>query len=216
MPKIRLVLSLIVVGVLSLGSSGAVAQYRGPGPLRIVMLVDSSGTVSQMLPQFRAAMTAFLDALPGTPEIALITTGGQIRIRVPPTTDRDRLHKAFDSFAADGGGNSFLETMMEADKRFLLNAGERRPVFVIIMTDHTETRGDARIDRYNDWVGNFVRRGGRAHGIVIRGVNSGLTTDVLMNVTSNTGGFYDSLNVANALADRMKVLATMVAADMTE
>jgi len=194
----------------------ATAQRRGPGPLRIVMLVDSSGTVAQMLPQFRAGMTAFLDALPGSPEIALITTGGQIRIRVPPTTDREKLHKAIDSFSADGGGNSFLDTMLEADKRFLVNAGERRPVFAIIMTDGTMSRGDARVDQYNDWVGTFLRRGGRAHGIVIRGIQSGITTELLMNLTTNTGGFYDSLAVANALADRMKVMATMVAADMTE
>jgi tight adherence protein B len=216
MNNIRRRLSLAVVILLALGWSGAAAQRRGPGPLRIVMLVDSSGTVAQMLPQFRAGMAAFLDALPGTPEIALITTGGQIRIRVPPTTDRDRLRKAINSFAADGGGNSFLETMLEADKRFLVDSGERRPVFVIMMTDGTDTRGDARVDQYNDWILKFLRRGGRAHGIVVRGVNSGLTTDLLMNITSNTGGFYDSLNVANALPERMKVLATMVAADMTE
>jgi hypothetical protein len=192
------------------------AQRRGPGPLRIVMLVDSSGTVAQMLPQFRAAMNAFLDAMPGTPEIALITTGGQIRIRVPPTTDRDKLHKAINAFASDGGGNSFLETMLEADRRFLVNSGERRPVFVIIMTDGTESRGDARVDQYNDWVKQFLNRGGRAHGIVVKGITSGITTELLMNLTTNTGGFYDSLAVANALPDRMKVLATMVAADQTE
>jgi Mg-chelatase subunit ChlD len=206
----------VVVAVLIGAEAVATAQRRGPGPLRIVMLVDSSATVAQMLPQFRSAMNAFLDALPGSPEIALITTGGQIRIRVPPTTDRDKLHKAMNSFAADGGGNSFLETMLEADKRFLVNAGERRPVFAIIMTDGTMNRGDVRVDQYNDWLGTFLRRGGRAHGIVIRGINSGITTEILMNLTSNTGGFYDSLAVANALADRMKVMATMVAADMTE
>lgn len=211
----RLCAAVMVAALLGAGAV-ATAQRRGPGPLRIVMLVDSSGTVAQMLPQFRAAMNAFLDALPGSPEIALITTGGQIRIRVPPTTDRDKLHKAMNAFAADGGGNSFLETMLEADKRFLVNAGERRPVFVIIMTDGTMSRGDVRVDQYNDWVGTFLRRGGRAHGIVIRGINSGITTELLMNLTSNTGGFYDSLAVANALADRMKVMATMVAADMTE
>jgi Mg-chelatase subunit ChlD len=205
----------LVATLLAITAPAATAQ-RGPGPLRIVLLVDSSGTVAQMLPQFRAGMNAFLDALPGTPEVALITTGGQIRIRVPPTTDRERLHKAMNSFAADGGGNSFLDTMLEADRRFLVNAGERRPVFVIMMTDGTETRGDARVDQYNDWVGQFLRRGGRAHGIVVRGINSGITTEILMNLTSNTGGFYDSLAVANALAERMKVLATMVAADMTE
>jgi len=206
----------LLVAILLLAAPGARAQRRGPGPLRIVMLVDSSGSVAQMLPQFRSGMNAFLDALPGLPEIAIITTGGQIRIRVAPTTDREKLHKAVNSFASDGGGNSFLDTMLEADKRFLVNVGERRPVFVIMMTDGAETRGDARVDQYNAWVGDFLRRGGRAHGIVVRGVNSGLTTDLLMNITSNTGGFYDSLNIANALADRMKVLATMVAADMTE
>jgi Mg-chelatase subunit ChlD len=206
----------VIAVLLVLAASAPTAQRRGPGPLRIVMLVDSSGTVAQMLPQFRAGMTAFLDALPGSPEIALITTGGQIRIRVPPTTDREKLHKAINSFAADGGGNSFLDTMLEADRRFLVNSGERRPVFVIMMTDGTVSRGDARVDQYNDWVGTFLRRGGRAHGIVVRGINSGITTELLMNLTSNTGGFYDSLAVANALADRMKVLASMVAADMTE
>jgi len=214
MPKRRFTAVIAVLLVFAI--CGATAQRRGPGPLRIVMLVDSSGTVAQMLPQFRAGMTAFLDALPGSPEVALITTGGQIRIRVAPTTDREKLHKAINSFAADGGGNSFLDTLLEADRRFLVNAGDRRPVFVIMMTDGTMSRGDARVDQYNDWVGTFIRRGGRAHGIVVRGINSGITTEVLMNLTDNTGGFYDSLAVANALPDRMKVLASMVAADMTE
>jgi len=213
MPKRRFA---AVIAALLVFAVGAATAQRGPGPLRIVMLVDSSGTVAQMLPQFRTGMNAFLDALPGSPEIALITTGGQIRIRVPPTTDREKLHKAFNSFAADGGGNSFLDTLLEADRRFLLNSGERRPVFVIMMTDGTMNRGDARVDQYNDWVGTFLRRGGRAHGIVVHGINSGITTEVLMNLTNNTGGFYDSLAVANALPDRMKVLASMVAADMTE
>ena len=202
--------------LLVLTASAPTAQRRGPGPVRIVMLVDSSGAVAQMLPQFRAGMSAFLDALPGSPEIALISTGGQIRIRVPLTTDREKLHRAINSFAADGGGNSFLDTLLEADRRFLVHSGEARPVFVIMMTDGNFNRGDARVDQYNDWVGTFLRRGGRAHGIVIRGINSGITTELLMNLTTNTGGFYDSLAVANALPERMKALASIVAVDMTE
>jgi Mg-chelatase subunit ChlD len=210
----RPVAIFLVAGLLLLTTPGLFAQQRGPGPLRIVLLVDSSTAVAQMLPQFRAGMNAFLDALPGDPEIALISTGGQIRIRVPLTTDREKLHKAASAFASDGGANSFLDTMLEADKRFLKRGDDRRPVFVIIMTDGSESRGDARVDEYNRWVNDFLQRGGRAHGIVVRGVNSGLTTDILMNLTRNTGGFYDSLNVANPLAERMKALATLVAVDM--
>ncbi len=195
-------------------SPALVARQRGPGPVRIVVLVDSSTTVSPMVPQFRAGLNAFLDALPGDPEIALISTGGQIRIRVPLTTDRDRLHKAANAFTSDGGANSFLDTMLEADKRFLRGGDDYRPVFVIMMTDSTETRGDARLDQYNRWVTTFLQRGGRAHGIVVRGVNSGVTTAILENLTSNTGGFYDSLSVANPLAERMRALASLVAVDM--
>jgi uncharacterized protein YegL len=191
-----------------------VAAQRGPGPVRIVLLVDSSTTVSTMVPQFRAGLNAFLDALPGDPEIALISTGGQIRIRVPLTTDRDRLHKAANAFTADGGANSFLDTLLEADKRFLQRGDRYRPVFVILMTDATEVRGDARLDQYNRWVSDFLQRGGRAHGIVVRGVNSGVTTAILENLTSNTNGFYDSLNVPNPLAERMRALASIVAVDM--
>ena len=207
----------LITGVLAALATGSIAAaQRGPGPLRIVMLVDSSGTVAPMLPQFRAGLKAFVDALPGSPEIALMTTGGQLRIRVAPTTDREQLMKAIGIFSSDGGANSFLDAMLEADRRFLVNTGDRRPVFVILMTDGNETRGDARVDQYNNWVGRFVRRGGRAHGIVVRSVNSGMTTDIIRNLTTNTGGFYESLAIANSLAERMKIVATMVAADMTE
>jgi hypothetical protein len=204
----------VLIAMLLLATPILFAQQRGPGPVRIVLLVDSSMGVSSMLPQFRAGLNAFLDVLPGDPEIALISTGGQIRIRVPLTTDRAKLHKAASAFASDGGANAFLDTLLEADRRFLKKADDRRPVFVIVMTDETQTRGDARVDEYNRWMNDFLRRGGRAHGIVVRGVTSGLTTDLLINLTQNTGGFYDSLNVANPLAERMKVLASIVAVDM--
>src|SRR5262245_12163977 len=94
------------------------AQIRGANPLRIILLVDSSSMVSSMLPQFRAGLHAFLEQLPGEVEIALISTGGQLRVRVPPTTDRNRLHQAADAFAPDGGANALLDSLLEADRRF--------------------------------------------------------------------------------------------------
>ena len=104
--------------------------------------------------------------------------------------------------------------MLEADQRFLKVAPDRRSVFVIITTDSGDLRGEVRIDQYNRFMKEFTDRGGRAHGIVVRGVNAGSTTDILMNLTRNTNGFYDSLTIANALADRMKALAEIVALDM--
>jgi uncharacterized protein YegL len=212
----RLRIALVALSLVALcgGLAAPVRAVPQIGPLRIVLLVDSSSAMSSMITQFRAGLHAFLDALPGSPEIAIITTGGQIRIRIPPTTDREKLHKIASGFAPDGGANSFLETMLEADKRFLRTAPELRPVFVILMTDSNDQQSEARIDDYNKFMRDFTGRSGRAHGIVVRGMNSGTTTQILLNLTQNTGGFYDSLAVANPVVERMKTLAAMVAADM--
>jgi hypothetical protein len=74
----------------------------GP-PMRVVLLVDSSSAVSPLLNNFRAGLTAFLDTFSGDHELALITTGAQIGVRVPPTSDRAKLRAAVASFAAQGG-----------------------------------------------------------------------------------------------------------------
>ena len=57
-----------------------------------------------------------------------------------------------------------------------------------MMTDGTMSRGDARVYLYNDWVGTFLRRGGRAHGIVVHGIKVGITTEVLMNLDEQYRG----------------------------
>lgn len=66
-----------------------------------------------MITPMRAAPNLFVDDLPGEPEVTFITTGGQIRIRVPPTSSRKPLREATERFAADGGANAFLETMID-------------------------------------------------------------------------------------------------------
>ena len=88
---------------------GALAAAQVPGkPMRIVLLVDSSNYVATQLTQFRAALHEFLETLPGEPEIVFLSSGGRMRIRVPPTTDRKKLAEAVSIFAPDGGANAFV------------------------------------------------------------------------------------------------------------
>jgi hypothetical protein len=193
----------------------AAAQLTlSPKPLRIVLLVDSSSEVSSMINPFRAGLKAFLDGVPEGSEIALITTGGQIRIRTQPTSDMDKLQKAAGSFAQDGGANAFLDTLLEADQRFLRKATDRRSVFVILTTDNGASRGEPRIDDYNKFMRDFLQRGGLAYGIVVHTGNGGMgvTSDIIQNLTSNTSGTYDSINVATAVPDKMKTVAIHVSA----
>jgi hypothetical protein len=186
----------------------------GPKPLRIVLLVDSSSEVSTMINSFRAGLKAFLDGVPEGSEIAFITTGGQIRIRTQPTSDMDKLRKAAASFAQDGGANAFLDTMLEADQRFLRKVTDRRSVFVILTTDNGASRGEPRIDDYNKFMRDFLQRGGVAFGIVINTGTGGMrtTSDIIQNLTNNTSGTYDSINVATAVPDKMKTLAAHLSA----
>ncbi len=184
----------------------------GKAPMRIVLLIDSSTPVAQMLNNVRPALTTFLDTLPPEHEVAFITTGGQIRIRAQPTTDRTKLKTEAGRFSSDGGGNSFIETLLESDRRFLRPVAQW-PVFVIMTTDNGESRGEPPIQEYNRFLDDFLRRGGSAHGVVVKGNNVGHITDVAENLIQNTGGQYDLVNMSNILEEKFKVIAARLAAD---
>jgi hypothetical protein len=126
----------------------------------------------------------------------------------------DKLQKAVAGFAQDGGANAFLDTMLEADQRFLRKATDRRHVFVILTTDNGASRGEPRIDDYNRFMRDFLQRGGLAFGIVVHTGGAGMsaTSDIIENLTNNTSGTYDSINVATAVPDKMKAVAARLSA----
>lgn len=208
----RLFTALLIALFLAAGPVAS-AQWRPGGQMRIVMLVDSSNAVSAMITDFRAGLTGFLDALPGEPEIMLITTGGQLRVRVGPISDRVKLRAVANGFFLDGGGNAFLDTLLEADRRFLKSAPDRRPVFVILTTDMDTAVSDVRIADYNRFANDFVARGGRAHAIVVQAGKSGMTSRIVEHLVQNTHGYLETVGIANAVPKMMKTLVDYVAAD---
>src|SRR5688572_28198599 len=91
----------------------------GTSPMRIVLLVDSSTSTQPIMTMFRNALDAFVDALPPDHEVAFVSSGGQIRVRTQPSMDRAALKKQIGLLGSEGGANAFLETLLEADQRFL-------------------------------------------------------------------------------------------------
>lgn len=199
--------AVIVCGVIGSFS----ATLHAADMLRVVLLVDSSTNMATMLTEFRAGLHSFFDNIPDNVEVALISTGGQLRVRLAPTSDKSSMQQAASKFASDGGANSLLDTMLESDKRFLKPASDRRHLFVVLTTDQP-LLGDPPIYAYNAFMKDFMLRRGRAHGIVIRGTNSGLISQVVENLTSNTDGIFQVMVVSNSLAARMKEIAEQVAA----
>jgi hypothetical protein len=201
----------------TLSENGVVREVTrvasGTEPMRIVLLVDSSSAVNPQITHFRAGLNAFLTALPGGHEVAFVTTGGQLRVRVPPTAERQKLQSAAAGFAPDGGANAFIEVMLEADRRFLKSAQGRWPVFAILITDSAQTRQQAPVEAFNDFVNDFIGRGGSAHAIVLTGATSGIVSEFARNLTTNVGGQFESMAIANALPDKMKALADRISGD---
>ncbi len=185
----------------------------GTAPLRIALLVDSSTAVGPMVNSFRTALDAFANTLPPEHEITFISTGGQIRVRTQPSTDRQKLKAEIGLFAPAGGANAFLDTLIESDKRFLKTAPGQWPVIVIVTTDNGDQRREFPIDDYNRFMNDFVARGGAAHAVVVRGRQIGPVTDLILNLTQNVGGMFTAINTDNVLPDRVRAMAERLVAD---
>jgi hypothetical protein len=185
----------------------------GTRPLRVVLLVDSSHIMAPLVKSFREALDTFADTLPPEHEISFISTGSQIRVRTQPSTDRAELKAQIARFTPDNGANSMLETMYEADTRFLKAVPDQWPAIVILTTDNGDTRREPRVDAYNRFMNDFVARGGIAHSIVLEGKQVGPISELTQNLIDNTGGTRFAVNTEHVLPVRMKELAERLADD---
>jgi VWA domain-containing protein len=182
-------------------------------PMRIVLMVDASGPAARFIPDFRSALNVFVDALPPEHEVVLVSISDQLRVRMPPTTDRARLRTAIANFSADGGGTVLVDGVLEADRRFL-RAADRWPVFVVLTTATTLTHGSVPVEEFNAFLHNFSVRAGSAHTIVVRGAQAGgLNAEVARVMAETSHGLFDQLAITNSLPDRMKVIAARITAD---
>ena len=209
------VVSLILILALPAGLA-AQRRIRPGGPMRVVLLVDSSVAVRPLITSFRAGLQGFLEDLPGEPEIAIVTTGGNLRVRAAPTIDREILGDAIDKFAADGGANTFFRTLLEADERFFQTAPERRSVLVILATELGLAPGRQQVPpEFQQFLDDFVARGGRAHAVIVAGPSygNGLLAKVAEHLAWNTGGFFETVLTGSAIPKLMRTVALYVAAD---
>jgi hypothetical protein len=208
MRRLRLVVVALLAFTLAAVSTHAQGPTLGP-PMRIILLVDSSGAIPAMLNLFRAGLATFIDAMPPEVEIGLVSSGGQMRVRVPPTTDRERLKKAAASFASDQGANQFLDSLLEADQRFM-RVTNTRPLFMILTTDMARLVNELRIGDYNKFVDSFRGRRGMAHAIVVRNSDAGMVTPIAENLVKNTGGRIETIAAPNAIPKLMAEFAQLV------
>jgi hypothetical protein len=183
-------------------------------PMRIALMVDTSDAAASAFTHMRSGLLAFLDALSPEQEVVLITTGRQMRVRVPPTTDRKKLKDAAGGLFPDGAGTPLMDSLLDADARFMRKADDRWPVFVIVTSDGTESTPGARDKEFNQWIDGLRSRAATVHAIVLKVKDgSGIPEIVASNATKNTGGRFESIVISNALPDKLKVLGEQLTSD---
>ncbi len=185
----------------------------GPSPMRIIVVADTSDGAAPAMTHMRAGITALVDAIPEEHEFALVTTGRQTRVRVPPTTDRKKIKDAAGGLFADGGATVLVDTLLEMDSRFIRKAENRWPVFVVITSDGPEGSAGANEKKFNDWVVALPSRGISAHAIVMKFKGGGVPEVFANHVAVSAGGMYDFINTSNSLPDKLKAIGDRIAAE---
>ena len=84
---------------------------------------------------------------------------------------------------------------------------ESFPVFVMVVSDGTESSSNYGDDEYAELVNTLVSSGITVHGVVLSTRGGSLITQVMLNLTENTGGVYEGISAATGLEEALENLA---------
>ena len=181
----------------------------GTTPMKVAVLVDNSEAInaSNGLTALRRGITGFLETLPLQHEVGLFSIAGRVAPLVDFTNDRDELLDAADGLFAGTGGAKMIDGMRETwDRRF--SSEDAWPVMVMVVTDGPETSGNMNEDQFGAFTLDLLSAGAMVHVVVVETRGGGVQSQIGQNLTTNTGGFYRSMNSPTALTNTLNELAT--------
>ena len=182
----------------------------GNVPMRIALLVDNGDRIAEAnaVNPLRDGLAAFLDTLPPQHEVSLLTIARNIQQRVDFTTDRDELKESANEIFADrGAGTVLLDGINETwDRRF--DEGERFPVFVLVLTDGSESSSFYNDDEYAEFIGMLISNDIAVHTVIFSERGGSNVSQYSLNITENTGGLYENLASETGMADSLTMIAT--------
>jgi hypothetical protein len=175
-------------------------------PMRVALLIDTSAGTASAIVQIRAAVSAFLDALPPEHEVVLVTTGRHTQVRVPPTTDRSKLKGSISGLLPDSGPTALMDALTEVDSRFMRKAADCWPVFVVVTGDGSENSKDIDEQGFNRWLTDIARRGVSANAVVLK-TGNGLPEAIASAIVNATHGHYAVMSNGAGMPEAMTKLA---------
>ena len=179
-------------------------------PLTIALLVDDSQVSSPALQMIREAVDAFITALSGKAEIALVTFGDRPTIAVDYTTDQKKLlNGAHHLFPRSGSGAYLMDAIIDVSKGLEKRQPKRPVIAVLTLDDNTEFSNA----HYQDVLDHLDASRAALH-VVALGTPGSSDSDenrnrntVIAMGTERTGGRRDNVLALTGAAPRMKQLA---------
>ncbi len=179
-------------------------------PLSVALLVDDSQAATPALQMMREAVDAFITALSGKAEIALITFGERPTIAQDYTTDAKKLlDAAHRVFPRSGAGAYVLDAIVDVSKGMEKRENKRRAIVVLTIDNNVEFSNR----HYEDVLAHLDQSGAALH-VVSLGTPSTSQSDEMRNRnqvvavgTERSGGRRDNVLPYTGAAPRMKQLA---------
>ena len=194
------------------GTEAGIVSVEPVAPMKIAFMIDNGDRMVEMnaLNALRNGMQGFLDAVPPPHEISLFTIGRNIQRRVDFTTDRAELQRsAGEIFLDRGAGAVVLDGIRETwERRF--EDDEPFPVFVMVLTDGTESSGNYNENEYVELINELINNSITVHVVLLSSRGGSAINQFALNLTENTGGIYENIAAATGIeqmlvsvADRM-------------
>jgi len=191
---------------------GVVSAERSTEPMKIALLVDNSDRINKAsaLLSLRKGLDVFLATIPPLHEVGLFTIGGNIQWRVDFTTDRTAVRtSAGEIFVDANSGPVMLDAVKETwERKFEEN--EPWPVFVVVVTDGSESSDSMNEGQYNKFVAELVSGGATVHVVLLSSRGGSMVTNYAINLTQNTEGLYRPLATATHLPRALTELARLM------
>ena len=180
------------------------------GPLTVALLVDDSQAASPAVQMIREATEAFINALAGKGEMAIVTFGERPTIAVDYTTDQQKLIQGSRRiFPRAGTGAYLMDAIVEVSKGMAKREAARPVIAVLMMEDDVEFS-----NRHYEQVLTDLQKGRAALHVVALGNPNPRLSDEIRNRdqvialgTERTGGRRDNVLALTAAAPKMKQLA---------
>lgn len=180
--------------------------------MRIAIVVDNSQTFADDAFQIRRAVQQFVSALPQNHELMLVTTGGQMNIRVQPTRDYLEIMEAVGEITRmRTGGNAMTGSIEEIYNRYMRTAEGRYPVFAILSGDGNDTSQRITDKSVNELLRGLTKTGVLVNAVLLTSSGVGLVRSIVLEMVKRTGGSSESVIIATALPARMKALGGRIA-----